>query len=117
MTPEDVEAVVPPATVTLAEPPASKRACVGFLVDLADEAGRLDDRAATLDAVLDREAKSPTGIGEGIAVPHARTDAVTRSTLSFCRSADGVDFGGPDGEPARLLFLLLVPPACPETHT
>jgi PTS system fructose-specific IIA component len=116
MTPEDVETVILPETISLVEPPTTKRACIDFLIDLADEAGRVEDRDAVLDAVLARESKSATGVGEGIAIPHSRTDAVPRSTIAFCRSFDGVDFGGPNAEPARLIFLLLVPGDCPETH-
>ncbi|WP_225741229.1 PTS sugar transporter subunit IIA [Halorussus halophilus] len=95
--------------VTLAEPPAERRACIDFLLDLAVDAGRVTDRDAARSALLDRESDAPTGMGNGVAVPHAMTAAVTRPTVTFARSSHGVDFDAPDDDPATLLFCLLVP--------
>jgi PTS system fructose-specific IIA component len=110
------EDVVVPALVTLDEPPAERRPCIDFLLDLAVDAGRVTDRSAVRDALLEREASSPTGLGNGVAVPHARTDAVAAPTVAFARSARGVDFGAADGDPATLLFCLLVPEDADEDH-
>ncbi len=52
----------------------------------------------------------------GIAIPHAQTAAVSRPSVAFARSPDGVDFGSPDGTSATLLFLILVPESGAETH-
>ncbi|MFC4550128.1 MULTISPECIES: PTS sugar transporter subunit IIA [Halorussus] len=103
------EHLLTPDLVTLAEPPAERRACIDFLLDLAVDAGRVTDRDAARAALLDRESSAPTGMGNGVAIPHARTAAVARPTVSFARSDRGVDFGAPDGDPATLLFCLLVP--------
>jgi mannitol/fructose-specific phosphotransferase system IIA component (Ntr-type) len=59
--------------------------------------------------VLEREATMATGIGEGVAIPHARIDGLQAPVVAAALSADGIDFDAPDGEPARLIFLLLTP--------
>lgn len=99
--------LVSPEAVALDEPVTGRRDCVERLVELADATGRVDDREVALRAVFDREAEGPTGVGEGVALPHARTDAVAAPTLAFVHVREAVDFGGPDD--ADLLFLLLVP--------
>lgn len=108
--------VIRTETITLREPPARKRRCIEFLVDVAAAAGHVTDVDAAVDAVMEREAQVPTGVGEGIAIPHAKTNAVDRPTVVFARSSEGVDFDAPDDEPATLLFLLLVPADRAEDH-
>ncbi|MFC4447591.1 PTS sugar transporter subunit IIA [Halorussus aquaticus] len=112
----DAEDFVVPALVTLEDPPAERRACIDFLLDLAVDAGRVTDRATARDALLERESVSPTGLGHGVALPHARTEAVTAPTVAFARSDRGVDFDAPDGEPATLLVCLLAPADADEDH-
>lgn len=106
--------LVRPAAVRVDVPAADWRDCLEHLIDLAAATGRVSDHDAALTAVLDREAEAPTGVGAGVAVPHARTDAVERPTLAFARLRTGVDFGGPDD--ADLLFLLLVPEGGDHVH-
>lgn len=60
---------------------------------------------------LAREAQGTTGLGEEIAIPHAKTDAVTAPLVGFARSADGIDWGSLDGTRTRLVFLIAVPEA------
>jgi PTS system fructose-specific IIC component len=60
-------------------------------------------------ALAKRENLESTGIGNGIAIPHARTDAVNDLTLFFARSKDGVDFSAIDGKPSHLIFLIASP--------
>lgn len=108
--------VIRTETMTLREPPARKRRCIEFLVDVAATAGYVADVEAAVDAVLERETQAPTGVGKGVAIPHAKTNAVDRPVVVFARSSDGVDFEALDDEPATLLFLLLVPADCADDH-
>ena len=62
------------------------------------------------DAVLERELVAPTGLGDEVAIPHAAVEGLERPLLAFGRSRQGIDFDAPDGRPARLVFLLLIPP-------
>lgn len=68
---------------------------------------------AAKTAVLEREASMPTGLEKGIAMPHARTDAVADLVCVFGLHREGVDFGGFDGQPAQLIALVLAPPNKP----
>lgn len=67
------------------------------------------------DAIL-REEELSTGIDHGIAMPHARSDAVTRLTCAFVRPARPVDFGSADGRPCDLIFFSAVPRACVDQY-
>ncbi|WP_254273539.1 PTS sugar transporter subunit IIA [Haloarcula marina] len=113
---DDVEELIPASHISLTEPPAEKEACIEHLLDLLVESGRVDDRQTALDALLAREEQTTTGVGMGIGIPHAKTDAVSESSLAFTRSTSGVDFGSMDGEPATLVFMILVPEAGGEDH-
>jgi fructose-specific phosphotransferase system IIA component len=66
----------------------------------------VSDYETFLKDVFNREKVGTTGIGLGIAIPHARTDAVDRFVIAFGRSESGVPFGAPDGKPAKLIFLM-----------
>ncbi|WP_135819818.1 PTS sugar transporter subunit IIA [Halostella litorea] len=112
----DVDELIPADHVSLSEPPAEKRDAIEFLLDLLVDAGRVDDRDAALSALLAREEETTTGVGKGIGIPHAKTDAVSRPSVAFARSEAGVDFGSMDGEPATLLFMILVPESGAEDH-
>lgn len=61
------------------------------------------------EAVWNRERLAPTGVGQGIAVPHARLDALTEPRVALGFSEDGIDFDAPDGKPAQIVFLVLTP--------
>ena len=113
---DDIDELIPASHISLSEPPAQKEATIEYLLDLVVESGRVDDRQAALDALLAREAETTTGVGMGIGIPHAKTEAVNRPSLAFARSAEGVDFGSMDGEPATLVFLILVPKEGGEDH-
>jgi Kef-type K+ transport system membrane component KefB/mannitol/fructose-specific phosphotransferase system IIA component (Ntr-type) len=62
------------------------------------------------DAVLERELVAATGLGDEVAIPHAAVEGLDRPLLALGRAPHGVDFDAPDGRPARIVFLLLIPP-------
>lgn len=73
------------------------------------EAGLVDDTEIALRDLLERERSLSTGMTDGLAIPHARTRTVTRRCAALGVSDGGVDFDSIDGEPARLIFLVLTP--------
>lgn len=79
------------------------------LIELLAESGKIDNPGEALDAVKKREDILSTGIGNGVAIPHAKTDAVDSLVVAFGRVEDGIDFKSLDGKPVRLIFLLLSP--------
>jgi mannitol/fructose-specific phosphotransferase system IIA component (Ntr-type) len=62
------------------------------------------------DAVIERELVAATGLGDEVAIPHAAVEGLERPILALGRSPRGIDFDAPDGKPARIIFLLLIPP-------
>lgn len=80
------------------------------LVQVLIDAGKINDINRALDAIHKREELGSTGLELGIAVPHAKTDAVKDLTLAIGISPAGIDFNALDGKPSRLFFLMLAPP-------
>jgi mannitol/fructose-specific phosphotransferase system IIA component (Ntr-type) len=71
----------------------------------------LDDKVETARAsVLERELMAPTGLGDEVAIPHAAVEGLTQPLLALGRAPQGIDFDAPDGRPAQIVFLLLMPP-------
>ena len=87
----------------------SKEEAINKLVDLMDSTGRLRDKEAYKKAVLDRESLSTTGIGDNIAIPHAKTSAVKEAGLSAMILTNGIDYDSLDGQPAKLFFMIAAP--------
>jgi fructose-specific phosphotransferase system IIA component len=79
------------------------------MVDLLHHAGHLENRDIALNAVFERERQMSTGMGDGIAIPHAKTDAVKELVVAFGITRQDVDFQAIDGKPVRIFFLLIGP--------
>ncbi|AIQ62830.1 PTS fructose transporter subunit IIC [Paenibacillus stellifer] len=94
----------------------TKEAAIDELIASLDQNGRINDRVLFKEMILKREAESSTGIGGGIAMPHAKTKAVNEATVVFAKSAAGVDFETLDGEPAYLFFMIAAPEGAGNTH-
>lgn len=112
----DIDRLLPTEQIALEEPPSTKEEAISFLLDLVVENGRVDDREQALDALRERERETTTGVGKGIAIPHAQTDAVSQPSVAFCRSEAGLDFDSMDEQPAHLIFEILVPEGGSEDH-
>ncbi|NLP52238.1 PTS fructose transporter subunit IIABC [Bacillus sp. RO1] len=93
-------------TVTLELRSSNKTNVIKELIDSLDRAGKLADKQKYEEAILAREAQSTTGIGEGIAIPHAKTDAVRTPAIAFGIAKDGVDYESLDGQPSQLFFMI-----------
>lgn len=90
---------------------AKKEDVIRELVDALINAGEIEKRSRNklVEALMGREALGSTAIGQGIAIPHAKSDCVTRLIAAFGLSKKGVDFDSLDGEPAYIFFLLVAP--------
>ena len=89
---------------------ASKEEAIDKLVLLHNSVGNLNDKEEYKKAILAREEQGTTAIGEGIAVPHAKTDAVKKPSLSVITVKNGVDYGAPDGKVSDVIFMIAAPP-------
>ena len=87
----------------------SKEEIIEELVDCLDASNTISDRDKVLQAVVEREKIMSTGIGDGIAIPHGKSDAVQRLVAALGTHRHGVDFEALDGEPAFVFFLLVSP--------
>ncbi len=94
----------------------TKAEAIDQLVELMMENGNIKDKEAYKKVVLKREEEGTTGIGEGIAIPHGKTDAVTKPGLAAMVIPEGVDFDSLDGSPAKLLFLIAAPDTKDNVH-
>ena len=95
---------------------SSKAEALDYLTVLMQESGHLSDRAAYKKDVLAREQEGTTGIGDGIAIPHAKSAAVKTAGLAAIISKDGIDFDSLDGQPAHLLFMIAAPDTGANVH-
>ena len=95
---------------------SDKKAAIDHLVDLMDKGGSLNDKEAYKQCVLAREEEGSTGIGEGIAIPHAKTDAVKTPGLASMIVRNGVEYESLDDEPAYLFFLIAAPSGGANIH-
>ena len=88
---------------------ADKKAALDQMVELMDASGKLRDKETYRQGVYAREQEGSTGIGEGIAIPHCKSDAVIKPGLAAMIVKDGVEFESLDGQPAHLFFLIAAP--------
>ena len=95
---------------------SDKNGVIDELVNQLDKAGKLSDIAQFKEAIHNRESQSTTGIGEGIAIPHAKVAAVKSPAIAFGKSKEGVDYQSLDGQPAHLFFMIAAPEGGAQTH-
>lgn len=105
-----------PQSIDLQACPATKLEAIDRLVDLMEAGGNLSDKALYREKVLEREAEGSTGIGEGIAIPHAKTEAVKAPGLASMIVRGGVDYESLDDEPVYLFFLIAAPAGGENVH-
>lgn len=96
-------------SICLEGTPGSKNEALDQMVDLMARSGKINDLEAYRRQVYLREEESTTGIGDGIAIPHGKCDAVTRPGLAALVVREGVEFDALDGEPVNLIFLIAAP--------
>lgn len=96
-------------SVSLDGAPKNKKEALDQIVALMAKSGKINDEEGYRRQVYAREEESTTGIGEGIAIPHGKCDAVDRPGLAAMVVREGVDFDSLDGEPVTLMFLIAAP--------
>ena len=105
-----IKDLLSPRAIRLNAPAESKSQAIDALAELHAAAGNLTDPSAYKAAILAREEQGTTAIGEGIAVPHAKSDSVAHAALAAMTVPGGVDYDAPDGKPSSLLFMIAAPP-------
>lgn len=97
------ESIIPNAEIT------TKSEAIELLIKLHEEAGNLTDKEEYRKGILAREEESTTAVGEGIAIPHAKSAAVKQAGLTAVTVPEGVDYQAPDGKPSNILFMIAAP--------
>lgn len=103
-------------TILLSMNSTTKIDAIDELVSLLDTAGKITNKEAFKEAILKREAQSTTGIGDGIAIPHAKTAVVKEPSIVFGKSNTGVEFEALDGKASHLFFMIAAPEGANNTH-
>ena len=96
--------------------PASKEEAIRLLADCMEKGGNLSDKEQYVKDVLTREESGTTGLGDGIATPHAKSDGVKAAGLAAMTVPDGMDFAAMDGNPSRLFFMIAAPNGANDEH-
>lgn len=105
-----------PQSILLNADPVTKADAIYTLGELMDKGGYLTDKAEYLKAVFAREESGSTGLGDGIATPHAKSAGVKEPGLAAMVVPNGVDFEALDGQPSRLFFMIAAPEGAADTH-
>jgi len=93
-----------------------KKGAIDEMVQKMYDGGRISDIETYKEGILAREAQTSTGLGDGIAMPHAKNSAVKEATVLFAKSNKGVDYEALDGQPTYLFFMIAAPEGANDTH-
>lgn len=103
-------------TINLSITSKNKSGVIDELIETLNAAGKLSDKTAFREAIMAREEQSTTGVGDGIAIPHAKTSAVKAPAIAFGRTKTGANFDSLDGKPVHLIFMIAAPEGANNTH-
>ena len=103
-------------SISLKAAPSNKAECLEMAISLMEKAGNISDYKAYKEQVFFRETEGTTGIGDGIAIPHGKCDAVKNPGLAAMVIPNGVEYEALDGEPVDLLFLIAAPNTKDNVH-
>lgn len=105
----NLKKVLTPETVWVDLKADTKQGVIEEMIDRLCAAGKIQDRKAVLAAVLDRESKMSTGMQNGVAIPHGKSDAIKELVAAVGLQKNGVDFAAMDGEPSTIFIMTLSP--------
>lgn len=112
----EVTSLISADTVSLRLHGHTKSEILDELIEVLAKAGKLIDPKAFREAILQREEQFPTGLENGVAIPHARTDAVRTPAIALGIAPDGIDYGSLDRQSSRIFFLIAETEAVAEEH-
>lgn len=108
--------VLSSATICVELKGTTKEEVIAELCELLRKNSRINDIEGVKAALMEREELGSTGIGQGVAIPHARCHSLTEMSAALGISKKGIDFGSLDGEPVYVVFLLVAPPDSSGQH-
>jgi fructose-specific phosphotransferase system IIA component len=108
--------ILSPKAIKVPLESSDKRGAIDELVDLIASAGLVAQPEPLKKAVSEREQQRTTGIGEGLAIPHGKSDVAKKLVVAMGRPAQPIDFGSIDNKPVKLIVLLVSPPEKTSDH-
>jgi len=103
-------------SITIGTKAKKKQDLIREMVGMLSRAGRLTSPKKALSDVIEREKEKGTGLEQGVAVPHCRSEGTAKLAAAFTLVRGGIDFGALDGKPSRFVFLLISPKNATTTH-
>ncbi|WP_034550315.1 PTS fructose transporter subunit IIABC [Carnobacterium funditum] len=94
----------------------TKEAAIDEMIDSLTQHSRISDSSLFKKGIMNRESQTSTGLGDGIAMPHAKNSAVKEATVLFAKSSSGVNYEALDGQPTYLFFMIAAPEGANDTH-
>jgi PTS system nitrogen regulatory IIA component len=94
----------------------NKKDAIKELIEVLVKSGKVKDKKKMIQTLMEREELGSTGIGQGIAIPHGKSDTVSDLAAAFGISHEGVSFDALDGEPVNIFFLLVAPEGAAGAH-
>jgi len=105
-----------PAAIDFGLKAQNREEVIRELAAILHRAGKIENPAALVEALLERESLGSTGIGHGVAIPHARSKEIGQTVIAIGRAETPVEFDAIDGKPTRLFFLLVAPQGGDNEH-
>ncbi len=106
---EKIYEILPESQISLNLESRTKEESLKEIVALMESSPHILDKDDLLENLMERERLETTGIGDGIALPHARTDSVDQLVIGFGRSEEGIEYDSLDGKPVHILFFIAAP--------
>ena len=111
-----IKDILAPESMIMALKATNKEDAVKEMADLEVKTGIVNDEDEFIKSIWDRENESTTGIGDGIAMPHARNKTINKARVLFAKSEKGIDYNSLDGQPVHLFFMITAPDGADNTH-
>ena len=111
-----IKDILSPESMIMDLKATDKEAAINEMADLEVATGIVNNKEEFVKSIWARENESTTGIGEGIAMPHARNKSINKARVLFAKSEKGIDFNSLDGQPVHLFFMITAPDGADNTH-
>lgn len=111
-----IKDILAPESMIMSLKATNKEDAVKEMADLEVKTGIVNDEDEFIKSIWARENESTTGIGEGIAMPHARNKTINKARVLFAKSKKGIDYNSLDGQPVHLFFMITAPDGADNTH-
>lgn len=111
-----IKDILNPESMIMSLKATNKEEAINEMADLEVATGVVNDKDEFVKSIWARENQSTTGIGEGIAMPHARNKSINKARVLFAKSDQGIDFDSLDGQPVHLFFMITAPDGADNTH-